>query len=137
MIFARIWWPNGENVGALRVLADYLIYRRVMSVGRDWLASAMALALVAPFIVVTLGLVIGFDTPVGHEGHAHVHLAGGQADDAQDGATTGEFPELSVGVAVFTNPTILGLLLICLAVIAVHVGWGAGLDSNQPRPPPR
>ncbi len=105
--------------------------------GRNWLDSAMALALVAPFIVVTLGLVIGFDTPVGHEGHAHVHLAGGHADDAEDGRTTGEFPELSVGAAVFTNPATFGLLLICLAVIAVHVGWGAGLDSNQPRPPPR
>ena len=88
----------------------------------------MALALVAPFIVVTLGLVIGFDTPVGHERHAHVHLAGGQADDAQDGATTGEFPELSVGVAVFTNPTILGLLAPPPA--PRH-------PPHHPRPPPR
>ena len=116
---------------------DYLIYRCVISTGMAGFTSAMALALLAPFIVVMLGLAIGFDTPVGHEGHAHVHLAGGQTDQAERGATTGEFPELSVGVAVFTNPTILGLLLICLAVIAVHVARGAVFDSNQPRPPPR
>ena len=114
---------------------NYLIYRSVVSTGMAGFTSAMALALLSPFIVVMLGLAVGFDTPVGHE--AHVHLAGVQTDDAEDGATTGEFPELSVGAAVFISPATLGLLLVYLAVIAVHVARGAGFDSNQPRPPPR
>jgi hypothetical protein len=80
--------------------------------------------LLAPITVVMAGVVIGLDTPVGHEGHADY------------GSTTGEFPELSVGAVVVSMLVSVSLLLVFLAVIALQVERETGFDFSQPRPPP-